>query len=244
MPVEVVPLLMFGLVCLLAGIMGESVEAGNVKLPALKKKQVRAAAAAIGVVALLLGMMVFLRDGPDPGDDSGADGPNGPTTTLSSAPFTIPSTTPPASTPADVVPSLAPRESVTQPSEPEPVSAGVRWHGTLTLDGENMQTGWALDSVPPSRALTGDIGLICQLVCETGQMWGNALASWSGASPPTREQCRDRLNTTVGTQQLEAEPGTMGCVGTTDMRIAYFKMLTMRGSHMTLEAMVWELPPE
>lgn len=232
---------MFGLACLLAGILGESVEVGSLKLPALKKKEVRASVAVLGVVALLLGMMFFLRGGEDSGDDAG---PGGPTTTSPSAPFTTPATTPPTSPSPDETPPTSPTGPTTRPAAPEPVSVGVRWHGTLTLDGERMQTGWALDSVPPSRALTGDIGLSCQLVCETDQVWGNALAGWSSASPPTREQCRDRLNTVIGTQQLEVEPGAMGCVGTADMRIAYFRMLTMHGSHMTLEAVVWDLPPE
>jgi hypothetical protein len=240
MLVEVVSLWMFGLVCLLAAIMGESVEAGSLKLPALKKKEVRAAVAVVGVLALLLGMMAFLQGGEGSGDDAGPAGPGGPSTTLSSAPFTTPSTTPPSDEPTPP----SPTGSTTQSAAPEPVSVGVRWHGTLTLDGENMQTGWALDAVPPSRALTGDIGLSCQLVCEADQIWGNALAGWSSASPPSREQCRDRLDTEVGTRQLEVEPGAMGCVGTADMRIAYFRMRTMRGSHMTLEVVVWDLPPE
>lgn len=106
---------LFGLACLLAVLAGKEVKIGNVELPAFSARSTRIGATGIGIVALLLGSVLFfnweIRENTPPGIGQGT-----PTTPglQTAAPGSTLSSTDPA----------------------------VAWHGTMTLaDGRGVHVG-------------------------------------------------------------------------------------------------------
>ncbi|MEU6171028.1 hypothetical protein ABZ832_03795 [Streptantibioticus parmotrematis] len=238
---DVVPLWTFGLACLLAAVVGEALEAGGIRMPALQRKEVRIAVALVGVVALVLGLVAF-RSGHSSNDSGPAPSPSAsllpPPAVSTTAPAPVPSPTP-TTTPLTNTPTPTPTLL-----PPTPTTVAVRWQGTLVLDGDALETGWALDPVPPSREPAGDLGLSCLLTCDADELAGNALVAWTGSGLPSREQCRDLLNTQLGNRQLDVQTGSVGCAGTQEQRIARFKVLSANGGRFSLSVTVWQLPPD
>ncbi|MFD9428783.1 MULTISPECIES: hypothetical protein [unclassified Streptomyces] len=179
------------------------------------------------------------------------------------SPTSVPSQPSAASTPATPTPIPTPTVSPPLPSpspspspsavpsdeapDPPPAAVPVRWHGTLTLD-DGSSTGivtaaWSLDTVPPQRALAGDVGMTCRLSCDGSQFTGNAIVLWDGASPPRREQCVGLLNANPAQRSVNVPAGSTACFGTAAGRVGYF---TPSGAAANgqgrLEATVWELP--
>ncbi|PWI43900.1 hypothetical protein CK485_17710 [Streptomyces sp. ICBB 8177] len=230
-----VPLWTFGLACLLAAVVGEALEAGGIRMPALRRKEVRIAVALVGVVALVLGLVAF-RAGHTSAESGPSPSPAVSTTASAPAPSTAPTTAPTTTTAA---PTNTPTPT---PLPPTPTTVAVRWQGTLALDGDAMETGWALDSLPPSRAPLGDLGLSCLLTCDADELSGNALVAWTGSGLPSREQCVELLNTQLGNRQLDVQDGSIGCAGTQDQRVARFKVLSANGDRFSLSVTVWQLP--
>ncbi|MCX4681143.1 hypothetical protein OG413_38730 [Streptomyces sp. NBC_01433] len=147
-------------------------------------------------------------------------------------------------------PSLSPSPSPApsgEASAPPPAAVRVRWHGTLTLD-DGSSTGivtaaWSLDTVPPRRALAGDLGMTCQLGCDESQFTGNAIVLWDGAAPPRREQCVGLLNTNPGQRSVNVPAGSTACFGTAAGRVGYFTPSgAAANGQERLQATVWELP--
>lgn len=221
-----------GVVCLVAAVVADSVQIPGIKIPPVRARQARL------TIALVLGF-VLIRGASGPtiaqGSPSSGTTPNLPSTT----PARVPQPAPPPTE------SSAP---VTEPpvaEDPSPVGVPVQWQGTLRLSGDlQAPTGWFLDSVPPSPAPLGDLALACNLSCTPGQLFGIALAVWPGSSPPTREQCRDLINTNPGQRSINVHIGSLFCIGTEGMRIASGRVLTMDNPpRVSLAVTVWEVPP-
>ncbi|HSV66679.1 MAG TPA: toll/interleukin-1 receptor domain-containing protein [Mycobacteriales bacterium] len=126
-----------------------------------------------------------------------------------------------------------------------PTAAAVRvwWHGTVTLDADNFNTGWFLDPSPPARAPLGDLGLVCDLSCYSNEVAGNAFVAWDGSRPPERQQCSGILDTQLGQRRLDVRVGSVACLKTEGGRVGYLKVTSMAGlGHMKIEVTVWERP--
>ncbi|MFE5028582.1 hypothetical protein ACFRAO_36095 [Streptomyces sp. NPDC056656] len=254
MPANVVMLWVVGLVCLLAAAIGETVKLGGWELPALTSRKTRIPVALIGVVALVLGLVAVVHSSSGSTPGGAATGP-----VISSPPQhddpppADPTTSEPASPSPSRPPSPAPSRSRAPESTPPPAGPadstplpppviGVHWRGSVQLNGEtrgdgtDMTTGWFLDSVPPSRAPLGDLGL-----AGSNAVAGNALARWSGNGAPSARQCGDLLNTQVGQRQLDVQEGATGCLRTEGGRVASFTVTAAPGAlQMTLAVVVWQ----
>lgn len=232
----VAPLWIVGVVCLAASVVGKSMKLGGAEIPAIPSPATRFGLAIVGVLALVLGLVLFQEaSSPDPtppipGPPSPA--PTSPSPSPPSPPLTPPAPTPPAPTP--------PRPSPPSPTPPTPVER-VWWQGTLILNGEAGVTGWFLDPAPPARAPLGDLGLMCGLSCPSNELAGIAIVAWDSHSPPKQQQCSDLLNTRLGQRQIDVQAGSMACFKTEGGRVGYLKVASMPELHqMNLEVTVWQ----
>jgi hypothetical protein len=186
---------------------------------------------AIGTIAVVLGMSLSPSSTSSDNHTPPASAQSGPTSTSTT---TVSSSTSTTTTPASVT---------STPAASRPPL--VRWQGTVLLDSGmdngTLATGWFLDSVPPSRAPLGDLGLACSLSCDPNQVVSNAIVRWDGTSPPEYQQCADLLNTHVGQRVLDVQVGSMACFGTQDHRVARLAMTGQpRSGQMRFEVTVWE----
>ncbi|MEU6934372.1 hypothetical protein AB0A05_35140 [Streptomyces sp. NPDC046374] len=98
--------------------------------------------------------------------------------------------------------------------------------------------GWWLDSVPPSNAMIGDLGLECD--CHPGEVVGNALVAWDGATPPGYEDCsatRGRL----ARRALAVQEGAMACLRTQNGRLGSFTVTRVSGpAEFDVTVTVWD----
>ncbi|MFE4397389.1 MULTISPECIES: hypothetical protein [Streptomycetaceae] len=204
---------------------------------------------ALWIGLLLLGALVGLGSGLllVRGQLSGADlardgrSPSPPVSSASPG-------SPPAPSPPEPVLPPEPTPAPSPAPASGPVSVPVQWQGQLTLDtgmtSGRMIWGYGLDSVPPGTSPTGDLRLQCVGGCEQNQVTGQAVIPWPGPNPPSREDCRHKLNTVLGQQTVTVRPGSMACFGTAKMRVGYFTARSVgNDGRTTLDVTVWELPP-
>lgn len=228
-----------GVVCLIGAVVGDSLQIINVRFPAIRSLQARLAIAGIGVFSLVLGFVLIQGSS---GQETAQGAPS--STPAPGLPSTTPARIPqPAPAPAESSASVPEAPTITDP--PASTVVPVQWQGTLTLSGDlQAPTGWFLDSIPPSAAPLGDLGLGCSLSCAPGQLFGTSLAVWPGSGPPTRLQCRDLIDTHPGQRSVNVHIGSMFCIGTEGMRIASGRVLTMDDRpRLSLAVTVWEVPP-
>lgn len=190
-----------------------------------------AAVLLIGTVAAVLSLLHLPADGPAP--DS-APTSSRPLTTTTTSSMTLTTTT--TTTSQELQP---PRPSFVPPAtEPE-----IWWEGRLTLDGEAFQTGYTLDTSPPSRQPLGDIGLVCQLGCAANEIGGTEFVAWTGTGFPEREQCTDLLNRNPGQRLLSVKVGTKACFRTVEKRVGHLEVVEISGpGRMRIDAKVWDEP--
>ncbi len=111
------------------------------------------------------------------------------------------------------------------------------------MDGEAFQTGYTLDTSPPSRMPAGDIGLVCQLGCAANEIAGTEFVAWTGEGLPERKECVDLLNRNPGQRFLSVKDGTKACVGTVGKRVGHLEVVEIRGpGRMTIDVKVWDVP--
>jgi hypothetical protein len=243
---DVAVLWIIGVVCLLAAIVGEALKLAGNELPALESRPVRIAVGVVGAIALLLGLVLLhassrasASPAPTP-SPSVAPGSNSPFPAQSGGP------TPAATATASATPRATPPATASATSTAQaPAPPRVQWSGNLILDsGEDdgdPVTGWFLDTVPPSHAPEGDIGLMCDISCsETELGTSTAIAIWNGSGMPTEQGCEQTLNTNPGQENVAVSPGTVGCVQTEGGRYASFRVSDISSQGVfSLAVTVW-----
>ncbi|MFF1409742.1 hypothetical protein ACFVX6_08090 [Streptomyces sp. NPDC058289] len=114
----------------------------------------------------------------------------------------------------------------------------VRWQGTLLLYSNGGPVGWWLDHVPPSGAAVGDLGLECD--CHPGEVSGNAIAAWDGATPPGYRDC-SAAKGRLARRSLAVQTGDMACLRTWNGRLGYFTVTNVSGpAEFDVTVTVWD----
>lgn len=209
-------------------------------------------AAWLGIATAAISVLAFfgVRNGEQIIDwFTGAAG----SSTPSAAPTST--TTPPTSTvttSASSTPTMSPTPTPT-PTPPTPPTtspppkpaAVVLWQGSLLFDDgsadPSVVLSYGLDTVPPQPNGT-DLSLDCYLVCNQGQLAGNAVVRWHGSAPPGRADCAHLLDTNLGERTADAPPGAVLCFGTKGGRVGYATSEGGTDGHLKVEVTVWDLP--
>jgi hypothetical protein len=239
-----------GVVLLAGAVIGQSVNLGGAELPALTSTKVRKAVAAIGVFALLLGLLLYVQSLAETGaagqaaGSSGSPAADAPQPSNADDPLVSPNVSPTPSSVPDTTSSpkdSPPREPSSAPptqSKPRAPTVRVRWHGQLLLYSNGAPVGWWLDNVPPTRAVIGDLGLECD--CHPGEVVAPAIAAWDGSEPPDYRQCSE-MSGLLARRALAVQEGSMACLKTLNGRLGYFTVTSMPGtSEVIVEATIWD----
>jgi hypothetical protein len=154
-----------------------------------------------------------------------------------------PSTTSPAAQPTTTTSHEVPPTS-SSPPPPPAEEPELWWEGRLTLDIDTYQSGYTLDTSPPSRQPLGDVGLVCELGCDANRIGGNEFVAWTGTGFPERTQCVDLLNRNPGQRLLSVKVGTKACFGTAEKRVGHLEVVEIGGpGRMAIDVKVWDVPP-
>jgi len=213
----------FGLACLTVACLGSAVKVSGFELPAAAKTPARVGISAIGLVSLLLGTVLFLRQDSDSTATSGAQPATGsghPSTTVQS--MAAATATTPAAT------------SGTQDA------AAVLWHGKVRLDnGTGVDVGEIPISVESENTLATSFWMY-EGQALSGQSGNNLLSEWTAAGDPTAEQCAERLRTQPIERIKGYRAGLRICVhGLFDKRVGYAKVLSYDGHSSQVDIVVW-----
>ncbi|MFI5764677.1 MULTISPECIES: hypothetical protein [unclassified Streptomyces] len=113
----------------------------------------------------------------------------------------------------------------------------MRWTGDLLLYSNGGPVGWWLDSVPPSNAVLGDLGLECD--CHPGEIEGHAILAWEGVKPPGYQDCAAKQGL-LAWRSLAVQPGDMACLRTQNGRLGYLTVTAVPGpAEFEVAVTVW-----
>jgi hypothetical protein len=139
-------------------------------------------------------------------------------------------------------PDQAPESGATLPTATSGQTAGVFWHGPVTLDIDIGDTSVSLDNTPPVLGpVGGDLELACDVGCDPRKLSSEGgLPVWSGRAPPDQRQCSDLVGDPRNAHLLDLREGTVACFKTGKNRLGYLKVTGVSASRLTLEVTVWE----
>ncbi|MBS2532629.1 hypothetical protein KGQ20_07570 [Catenulispora sp. NF23] len=213
-----------GLACLIAALAGTGViKIGTVEIPAFSTRLARSGAVAVGVIALLLGWVVFVRQS----DTGSITSPVSTKSTLQGASVTTNGTIAGTSEASESTPANDPVQ--------------VLWHGTIGLtEGSGVDIGTPSPMVEQPGYMDSSLyvyqGLIYSAI-------NNGLSAWTGSGTPGAEDCVNLLRThSVGT--LEPKAGLQFCAhGDQYPRVAYLKVTSydVATSTANIDVTLWDL---
>jgi hypothetical protein len=122
---------------------------------------------------------------------------------------------PPAVPASTVAPAAgaAPGPATTGPATTAAAASGIFWQGSFVF-----HTYVDFDSAPPQN----DAGELTQDVKGNLLVYNDG-SVWTGAAPPTKEQCADQIATRA-TDQIPLDAGTRVCYRTEGGRVVYFEV--------------------
>jgi hypothetical protein len=221
MMTAVTTLWLVGLACLVAAVAGQRIKVGSIHLPALDSRASRVGVAAVGVMSLLLGGVLFTYHDPAGATPTAHETGSGPS----------------AGVPADA------GTTTDTGAAPTRAPATVLWHGSIrlrTADGVDVSTLPVIVESFVSQTVSSFYAFDGKL--RTGG--DNALSEWSGATTPAADQCADQLRTHP-TAVLTPHTGLGFCTAGVSgpARVAFGRMLSYNDTTLTAEIdlTVWSL---